>query len=140
MSDRCYMEVRCKKEHAPIFEKLGFVIRDEDYAPGIVELADEQANYAHSGDMPNEVPYFGWHDAGGNYGPHAFACDGNGYVEAHMDPNGELVVRVSDRGQPNKTDTQGVREYVACLKRAKKALGLLPKPSKRHAKEVASER
>ena len=122
MSDRCYMEVRCKKEHAPIFEKLGFTVRDEGYAPGIVELVDEGANYAHYNEMPNEVPYFGWHGAGGEYGSCAFACEGNGYVDADMDANGELVVRVSDRGQPSKTDLKMVRRYVACWRRAQKAM------------------
>ena len=124
MSDRCYQELRCKKEHAPIFEKMGFTVRDEAYAPGVVELVDEEANYAHYNDMPNDIPYLGCHGAGGEYGPHAFACDGKGYVDAGMNSNGELVVRVSDRGQPNRADLKRVREYTTCEKRAKKALGI----------------
>jgi len=135
MGDRCYMEVRCKKLHAPIFEKLGFKLHEEGYDghPELVELADEQANYAHGDRLPMDIPYFGWHTAGGEYGAEAFACDGRKYFEVGIDVHsGGMVVHVSDAGVPDEWELGLIRMFRVIEKRAKKALGLLGKKVKAH--------
>ena len=127
MGDRCYMRVLCKKEHAPIFEKIGFVLQDEP-TPGVVEMTDEEANYAHDGKMPTSIPYYGWHGAGGDYGACAFACDGRKLVFTDTNNDSEPTIRVSQGGRPVKGDLAAFRGYEACEKMARKMLGRGKKP------------
>jgi len=123
MGDRCWMRLECRKEHAPVFEKLGFA-EQEETAHGVVEMVDEEANYAHDGKLPKSVPYLGWHSAGGDYGACAFACDGRKLLFTDTDNNSEPIVRVGGGGKPIRGDMAVFRRYEACEKRAKKLLGL----------------
>ena len=140
MSDRCYVEVTCRKRDAARFEKLGFKVLDdgnlegcvladlglgtpsEDKDSGLVSMHDEQANYGHYGEMPKDIPYFGWHGPGGEYGPCRFACDGKKYLEVDASQDGEPVVHVSEGGKVDKRHLKQVMAYQACLMRAMRAL------------------
>ena len=142
MSDRCYMEITCRKQDVARFEKLGFKILDngnlegcvladlglgtlnEDKDSGLVSMHDEQANYGHSGQLPTDIPYIGGHGPGGEYGPCRFACDGRKYMEVEASQDGEPVARVSAGGKVDRRKLKQVEAYQACLKRAKKALGM----------------
>jgi hypothetical protein len=127
MGDRCYMRIECRNEHAPVFEKLGFVKQDAT-SPGVVEMVDEEANYAHDGKLPESVPYRGWHSAGGDYGACAFACDGRKLSFTDTDSNGEPIVRVGKRGKPIKGDMAVFLVYEARERKARKKLGVGAKP------------
>ncbi len=88
MGDRCYMELTCKRKDKGTFEELGFTVESEcdNYEfPGCVEMADYEANYGHTGDMPKDVVYFGSHYHGDIYGPEDFDCDGQTYLEQLTD-------------------------------------------------------
>lgn len=83
MGDRCHMTVYCRPQDVPRFEELGFTAQIDPIPPDAteVEMIDEEANYAHFGDLPTDIPYHGWHHEGGDYGPAEFACDGTTYAE-----------------------------------------------------------
>ncbi|NBU11829.1 MAG: hypothetical protein EBS84_22995, partial [Proteobacteria bacterium] len=69
MGDRCYMQVTCRRQDIPEFEALGFHLEFEQSPDSpIVELIDEEANYAHADQLPTDIPFTAWHGAGGNYG------------------------------------------------------------------------
>ena len=124
MSDRCYMEVSCRRQGVARFEALGFRVLDEDKVSGLVRMHDEQANYGHSGELPTDTPYIGEHGPGGEYGPCRFACDGKKYLEVEASQDGDPVVHVSEGGKVDKRHLKQVMAYQACLKRARKALGM----------------
>lgn len=97
MGDRCYMTIYCRPQDVPRFETLGFLRQNESDCP-YAEMVDEQANYGHYGELPTDIPFHGFHNAGGDYGAMEVACDGeyavewetghtSGYV-FHADPNG----------------------------------------------------
>lgn len=79
MGDHCRMTVYCLPKDTKLFEGLGFREEgvDED---GVVEMLDTQANYAHCGNLPTSIPWFGSHTEGAEYGPASLACLGDGKV------------------------------------------------------------
>jgi len=79
MGDYCRMTVYCLPQDTKPFEDLGFGKEgtDED---GVVEMLDPQANHAHCGDLPTNIPWFGRHTEGEEYGPANLACLGDGEV------------------------------------------------------------
>lgn len=69
MSDRCYMQVTCRRQDQTLFEELGFHLEFEQSSDSpIVEIIDEAANYAHAEHLPTDIPFTAWHGAGDNYG------------------------------------------------------------------------
>ena len=85
MGDRVYMRITCRREDAPHFENLGFV-EDESESEIAVSMVDDEANCGHSQPLRElaggGVPFFGWHDAGGEYDASVLASDGAEYAEA----------------------------------------------------------
>ena len=122
MSDRCYVEVTCRKEDAGRFEEIGFKANDQGRISGTVVLLDYEADYGHCDDLPKDIPYCGWHGPGDNYGPQAFACDGKQYAEAETMNDGSLAVCISPRGRLERRMLKWAREYRECLRRVKEAL------------------
>lgn len=114
MGDHCYMQVTCRRQDQPTFEELGFHL-DFEEAPDcpIVELLDEQANHAHHGDLPTNVPFLASHGAGGNYGDGKIACDGNRYAEVESGHAGGFVVWWTQRShRPTAHSLATVRRYL----------------------------
>jgi hypothetical protein len=70
MGDRVYMRITCRREDAPHFERLGFV-EDDTESEIAISMVDEDANYGHWQPLQDlakaGVPFFGWHDPGGDY-------------------------------------------------------------------------
>lgn len=115
MGDRCYMQVTCRRQDQSTFEALGFHL-DFEEAPDcpIVELIDEEANYAHHGDLPTKVPFLASHGPGGNYGDGKIACDGRRYAEVEAGHDGGFVVwwtQVTNRPTAHSLNT--VRRYLS---------------------------
>ena len=96
MSDCCYMSVTCRKQDAKRFEDIGFEEIDEEETPKgiLVEMEDEQANAAHYGKLPIDIPYYGFSGSGGDYGPSLFACDGKKYIEINCNEYREPMVPI----------------------------------------------
>ena len=111
MGDRCYMSLVCRRQDKERFEELGFVLNCRDEGP-LLEMEDAEANYAHCGDLPKDIPYHGSHGAGGDYGPGVFACDGTTYAEVEGGHNGGLVIHWDETtNRPLKSSLQAIREY-----------------------------
>jgi hypothetical protein len=85
MGDRVYMRITCRREDAPHFEKLGFV-EDDTEGDSAISMVDAEANYGHWEPLQElakaGVPFFGWHDAGGECDGRLLASDGAEYTDA----------------------------------------------------------
>ena len=119
MGDRCYMEVRCLAKDKALFEELGFVSQDPEGCV-VIDMVDEEANYAHSSEMPTNVPWIAEADAGDEYSACASCCDGENSIEVSRD--GEFImVRFSPQlGQPYPKDVDAAKAYLECLKKVNK--------------------
>ena len=114
MGDRCYMQVTCRRQDIPEFEALGFHLEFEQSPNSpIVELIDEEANYAHADQLPTDIPFTAWHGAGGNYGDGKIACDGNHYAEVSANHDGFVVRWDQTTNQPTQESIAGIRDYLA---------------------------
>lgn len=132
MGDRCYMTLTCRRQDAPRFEALGFhpefANSDDDdpqdpLAP--VKLVDEEANYAHHGNLPTDVPWVGHSANGDSYGPSDYACDGRRLLDVATGEEGGYVVGWDIRkNQPNRKDLAAIRRFIAHEKRVNRLLKL----------------
>ena len=124
MGDRCYMEITCRCEDQKRFEALGFVAQDwNQTSPEQVVMTDEQANYAHYGKLPTDIPYHGHNTAGSEYGPGVVACDGRTFAEAQTGHSGGFVIDVNDRTQrPSRRSLKSLRAYLQMRQRVRRAL------------------
>lgn len=125
MGDRCYMTVTCRREDAHLFTcyDLGFSIMDEDWNTGsIVQLEDIEANYAHCGDMPTSIPYYGSHTAGDTYGEGVFACDGGPMIDECEATCDFPVVLMGMDGTLDPQSHLRARYYLAAYHKAKAIL------------------
>lgn len=114
MGDRCYMQVTCRRQDQSTFEALGFHVEFEQSPDSpIVELIDEEANYAHADHLPTDIPFTAWHGAGGNYGDGKFACDGNHYAEVSANRDGFVVRWDEATNQPAQESLARIRDYLA---------------------------
>ena len=115
MGDRCYMQLTCRRTDQSVFEEIGFG-RESDFDdpnfPDCVEMIDLEANYAHASDLPTNVVYMGTHDAGYEYGPEAFACDGETYLEQASDSEGGFVVWFDESGDPDPQSLAQVKTFI----------------------------
>ena len=114
MGDRCYMQITCRRQDISEFEALGFHFEFEQTADSpIVELIDEEANYAHADQLPTEVPFLASHGAGGNYGDGKIACDGNRYAEVGATSDGFVVAWDEQTNAPSQQSLDNIRHYFA---------------------------
>jgi hypothetical protein len=124
VGDRAYCQVqiaeRDREKLEPIFDQWGFSIQEEDCDPVCFE--DSEANYGGSEcltELRGEgFPFYGYHDAGGNYGAEVFACDGTTYAEC-PGLDGEPFCRIADDGEPEANGLEAARQYLTVLKAAK---------------------
>jgi hypothetical protein len=105
---------------------------EADKNGGVVTLEMEECNYglhsqresaAHAG-----LAFFGWHDAGGEYGPYRFAAVGGVMEEHPTDHDGYLAIRVDEEEvMHHDIDVQfapieQVQEYIRHSRKAKAAV------------------
>jgi len=123
MSDRCYMHVTCRRQDRDRFEALGFVLEYESGPESlIVELADPEANYAHTGELPTNIPYSAYNGPGSEYGECKMVCDGEEFVEVCATRDGFVVDWDFKADQPTEKSLAQIRHYLAVQKRAAKFL------------------
>lgn len=129
MGDRCHMAITCRECDADRFVDLGFVNQIDAPAdlPGCVVLEDFEANYAHEGDLPEDIPYFGGHGPGDGYNSHVVACDGLGggpkWALSTDDTIHPAVLLDRDTGSIDSSTLRAAREFIAAYKMARSIMG-----------------
>lgn len=125
MGDRCYMSVTCRRQDRARFEELGFHLEfDEDTSTPVIEMIDEEANYAHYDKMPLDVPYYGSFGAGSEYGPGSFVCDGVDYEEVPASADGFVLAWNYRFGLPKLKSILQIRRYLKLERRVQKLFKL----------------
>ena len=134
MGDRCYMEITCRRQDQERFEALGFIAQKWNNPASdspLVVMVDEEANYAHSGNLPTDIPYHGFNGPGGNYGDGVCACDGKEYAEVETGHEGGFVVDWDKARQgPEPHSLRCIRRYLKVRNKVRKMFDGLAKPSK----------
>jgi hypothetical protein len=118
------MSVTCRREARGKFEALGFVL-ESDPLPEcpVIEMVDEQANYAHSGKMPTDIPYYGTNGSGSNYGAGDCACDGKEYAEVETGHgSGFMVSWDYKKSRPTPASLTNIRRFIRVHQRAQNLL------------------
>ena len=125
MGDRSHMVIYCRKQDVERFQKLGFKLGFDESADDkvVVEMEDDQANHGNAGEMPADIPYFGWYAAGVSFYARQLACDGKVYAEALCMNDGTLVIRLDEDGSTNALDVKAAELYREVLARAKEIMG-----------------
>lgn len=128
MGDRCYMQITCRVQDKAKFEEW-FPESFEPNDDGTIEMYSTEANYAYqidnetTGDLPNDVPFVGWHDAGGEYTAAVFASDGKGNVQYRRGHGNDYLIEFDEvLGLPNPMDVAGVGQFIAFEKEVRKLL------------------
>ena len=123
MGDRCYMQIKCRKQDVPVFEEIGFQVDDSEVNGESVHMFEEEANYAHSGDMPTDIPWTGSSGAGGSYGPSEYACDGKELVEVECGYHSGYVIGWDHKlNEPLDGDLAHLRHFTDVCERAEAML------------------
>ena len=122
MSDRCYMQVTCRRQDRHRFEALGFhpEFTDTPTDGPVVELIDAGADYGHANHLPTDVPFLASHDASGNFGARRIACDGRRTAEVAATSEGFLVEWDATKNSPTTASLARIRRYFAVLRRAQR--------------------
>jgi hypothetical protein len=129
MGDRCYMSVTCRRLDREKFEHLGFDLLFESSPESpVIEMVDEQANYAHANDLPTDIPYYGMNGAGSDYGAGEMACDGKAYAEVEGS-NGFVIAWDYQTHQPAPQSIENIRQFIAIKKRAQEIIKQLRQPA-----------
>ena len=133
MGDRCYLEITLRREdlsrfapHIDATAEEGWWDRlDEDDAnPGIVTASVYEANYAWYDERMTaakaDIPFYGYHAEGGEYGSYAFASWAGKLHEAPLSHEGDLVLAVDESLKPISAKARRhLRQYVGALKQIK---------------------
>jgi hypothetical protein len=131
LSDRCYQELTCRKQDAPLFEELGFHAEEslpEALPEGAVFLVDPEAGYAH-GSALEELSqkgyvFFAHYSAGCEYDGGYMASDGESFHDvAAIWHEARPCVSVNSDGSLAPDQLAAVVEYYGALARARKKLG-----------------
>lgn len=114
MGDRCYMHVTCRRQDKDRFDQLGF---EQEFEPSddspVIEMTDQEANYAHADEMPSDIPYLAWHSSGDNYGEGRIACDGTHHAEVGATSDGFVVAWDHAQNEPIARSVEDIRHYIA---------------------------
>lgn len=125
MSDRCYVRLQCHEKDRRLFEEAGFEMQDQD--GDVCEMVDEEADYGNNSELreiaARGVPFFGFSDAGIEYGPAVFCGDGRKYLEVDTTESGHLLVLVDEDGDPIGTSVRDVKAFIAARRRAHRLIG-----------------
>jgi hypothetical protein len=117
MGDRCYMRVETLRKFKHEFEELGFL---EELSEGdFIRMVDEEANWAHDGDMPvrQGMMYTGFHCAGDSYDAHMFACEDEEYKEVLTTSDLTWLVPADDNGNISVDDMVRMQAFASLYKR-----------------------
>lgn len=124
MSDRCYMQVTCRRQDRRRFEALGLhpEFTDTPTAGPTIELIDAGADYGHANRLPTDVPFLASHDATASFGARRIACDGRRTAEVPATSEGFVVEWDALKRRPANASVARIRRYFALLQRAQQRL------------------
>ena len=120
MSDRCYMQVTCRRQDVSRFEALGFhsEFTDTPASGPTLELIDPGADYGHANHLPTDIPFLASHDATASFGARRIACDGRRTAEVPATSEGFTVEWNVRKRRPTAASLARMRRYFAVLQRA----------------------
>jgi hypothetical protein len=118
------MSVTCRRQDQKRFADLGFHLEFESSPESpVIEMVDKEANYAHSSEMPKDIPYHGINGAGDNYSAGNCACDGREYAEVETGQGSEFILAWNFRfGLPTLKSILQVRRFLKIRRRAEKVI------------------
>lgn len=120
------MSVTCRRQDKARFEELGFRVEFEENENGpVVEMVDEEANYAHYDQLPSDIPYYGFYDAGANYGAGNVVCDGRDFEDVPADSDGFVLAWNYRFGLPKLKSILRVRRYLKLKHRVQRLFKVL---------------
>ena len=124
MSDRCYMQVTCRRQDRHRFEALGLhpEFTDTPTDGPVVKLVDTGADYGHANRLPTDVPFLATHDATGSFGARRIACDGRRTAEMPATSEGFIVEWDALKNSPTTRSLARIRRYFAVWQRAQQLL------------------
>ena len=124
MSDRCYMQVTCRRQDRHRFEALGFhpEFTDTPTDGPVVELIDPGADYGHACQLPTDLPFLASHDATAGFGARRIACDGRWTAEVPATSEGFIIEWEVPKRRPIAASLARIRRYFAVLQRAQRKL------------------
>jgi hypothetical protein len=119
MGDRCYMSVTCRRIDKARFEQLGFQVEYEmNKNSSVIQMVDEEANYAHYDKLPTDIPFIASKGVGSNYGEGKTVCDGEKTVEVGLSHDNSFVVDWNYRlGLPSIKSILQIRRYLKIERR-----------------------
>jgi hypothetical protein len=117
MGDRCSLHITVRRADRDIVTAVMGAMELELESVQTLDLYDPELNYGGYSLREElaqlRVPFYGNHDAGGDYGPCAFCSTGNlGHEEWPVDFEGRLVVALDDTGQVEACDLERARGFV----------------------------
>ena len=148
MGDRCALTVTFREHDRGVVEEvLGPWDQEDSHPnlPGCIVVWFSEMNYGGCNEREElakrGIPFFGYHCAGDDYGPLAFAACGSRIDEIMADHLGEPVINIdANTGEPTKEARQIAKEYVQRLKQVHQRLRrrdrVPPKPLRRIVVEV----
>jgi hypothetical protein len=133
MGDRCYLELTLRRSDLARFaphidaapEEKWWDRLDEDEAnPELVTASVYEANYSWYDERMNaakaDIPFYGYHAEGGEYGSYAFASWAGKLQEAPLSHEGDLILAVDENLKAiSSTARRQLRQYVTALRRIK---------------------
>ena len=133
MGDRCYLEITLRRSDLDRFgkhldaapgEEWWDHLDEEANQPGIVTASVYEANYAWYDQRMNaakaDIPFYGYHAEGGEYGSYAFASWAGKLYEAPLSHEGDLMLAVDENLKPISAKARRhLRQYVDALKQIK---------------------
>lgn len=122
MGDRCYMQVTCRPCDKERFEEIGFDVDETlDHTSTQCTMIINEANYAKHGEMPEDIPYFGYHGEGSEYGAEDYCCEGDGFISVECNKENDYVIRWDvEKDRPVDSQIQHLRRFLNVLNRVKK--------------------
>ena len=124
MSDRCYMQLTCRRQDQAQFEAMGFHLEFADTQPSaILELIDTAADNAHRHELPLDIPFLAMHEAGEHYAGRCLACDGKCLVDAPATSEGFVIQWDDVNNEPSEPSLARIRSYLTVRERVTKLFG-----------------
>lgn len=125
MGDRTYCQVEIGEAHVetlqPVFEDWGFRLQEEDCHPAIFEdsEADDGGSECIEALQAHKLPFRGYHDSGGNYGPAIFAFDGETFESCCGLEGSPMCAIDPATGDPEPGPLATVRTFIKVDNRAR---------------------
>lgn len=124
MGDRCSCTIWCRRQDVKVFldhEETEF--EETDVLPnGLVQIEDNDVNYAFDGMEPPGIPFILNHGSGGEYGPGVAVSDGSKTTCMEMSRCGSYFVSTDGNGVPDPGELQHLKDFIDLYNKIEKML------------------